>query len=137
MGAIDTCLEPDTVYDFYDGLAALLRIYDVVVRHGSPPLLAWLPRAQGYLNVALKHLPQIGGEDYARRGWAQQWRASHLLACAAPVSARWLQQQLTEECILLAAHPDFYCLRAALPEDALVVICLARHRAGRVGLFCA
>jgi len=137
MGAIDSCLEPAAVYDFYDGLAALLRICDAVGRHPTSPLSAWLPRAQGYLNVALKHLPEIGGADYARPELARQWRAADLLACATPISARWLQQQLARECAMLAAHADFHCLRAALPEAAAVVLDLAHRRAGRVGLFWA
>jgi len=137
MGAIDSCLEPAAVYDFYDGLAALLRICDVLDRYSTSPLSAWLPRAQGYLHVALKHLPEIGGEDYAQPGLAQQWRAANLLACAAPISARWLQQQLAEECAVLAAHQGFYLVCAALPEVAAAVLDLARRRAGRLGLFWA
>lgn len=135
MGAIDSCLGADAMYDFYDGLAALLRIYEAVSRQPLATLSAWLPRAQGYLNVALKHLPQIGGEDYAQPGWARQWRAANLLVCATPISARWLQQQLVAECAMLAAQEGFYCLRAALPTDTAVVLGLARQRAGRTGLF--
>ena len=138
MGAMDACLEPEAgsiVYDFYDGLAAMLRICDAVDTRSPSFLSAWMPRAQGYLNVALKHLPAIGGEDYAQPGWAQQWRAAHLLDCAAPISARWLQQQLAEECARLAAHAGFHFLREVLPADAAVVLALARRRAGRTGLF--
>lgn len=135
MGAIDSCLEPNAVYDFYDGLAALLRIYDNLRHEPCAPLATWLPRAQGYLQVALKHLPEIGGVDYAQRGLAQQWRTANLLACAAPISARWLQQQLNEECAMLVTHAGFYWLCADLPEDAAVVSDLARRRAVRLGLF--
>ena len=117
MGASASCLEPDAtsaMYDFYDGLAALLRICDVVSRQPTSSLAAWLPRAQGYLQVALKHLPEIGGADYAQRGLAQQWRTANLLGCATPISARWLQQQLRVECGMLAAHPGFHFLGGGL-----------------------
>ena len=131
MGAIDCCLQPDAhyaEYDFYDGLASLLRICDALSRQPRVPLAAWLPRAQGYLNVALKHLPDIGSADYAPRGLAAQWRTANLLACAAPISARWLQAQLALECGLLLAHQGFYFVREGLPEDAQVVIFLAQRR---------
>lgn len=138
MGALDACLEPEagyTVFDVYDGLAALLRICETVSRQPQSPLMPWLPRAQGYLNVALKHLPEIGGEDYAQRSLARQWRAADLLQRAVPVCARWLEQQLILECSILAAHPEFHLIRAALPADALAVVFLARRRAGGAGLF--
>ena len=130
MGAVDSCLEPDAgyaVYDFYDGLAALLRIYDVLNVQPLIALSTWLPRAQGYLHVALKHLPDIGGEDYAQLGLAAQWRAAKLLECAAPISARWLQTQLVVECGILVAHEHFYFLRSVLHEDTAAVIFLARR----------
>lgn len=138
MGAIDACLEPDSgyaVFDFYDGLAALLRISDAVSCQGLAPLQTWLPRVQGYLNVALKHLPEAGGADYAQSGWARQWRAAQLLLCALPVSARWLQQQLIVECGILADHPGFRYLREILPEDAAVVVFFARRGVDKRGLF--
>ena len=140
MGALAACLEPETDYaafDFYDGLAALLRIADALSHRPRSPLSDWLPRAQGYFNVALKHLPEIGGADYAQRGLARQWRAANLLRCAVPISARWLQQQLLVECSILAAHPAFYWVREALPEAAAVVDIFARRRVGRAGLFWA
>jgi len=129
MGAIDICLEPDAsyeVFDFYDGLVALLRIYDAVSRQPGAVLKGWLPRAQGYLSVALKHLPEIGGVDYAQRGLAQQWRAANLLVCAVPISARWLRRQLALECKILAEHVGFYFVRRVLPEEARVILVLAR-----------
>ncbi len=138
MDAFASCREPNVGYaafDFYDGLAALLHICDIVTDPVPSVLNAWLPRAQGYLNVALKHLPDIGGEDYTQCGLAAQWRAANLLDCAAPISGRWLQQQLIVECDILTAHPGFYYFRAALPEAAAVVVFFARQRAGISGLF--
>jgi hypothetical protein len=138
MGASASCLEPDAIsalYDFYDGLAALLRICDAVSLQPTASLAAWLPRAQGYLQVALKHLPEIGGADYAQRGLAEQWRTANLLGCAAPISARWLQQQLCVECGILAAHPGFHLLGEALPEEMATVVFCARRRADRAGIF--
>lgn len=130
MGAIDHYLMLGTTnaaHDFYDGLAALLRVCDVVSRQPLAPLASWLPRAQGYINVALKHLPAIGGADYVQRSLAAQWRAANLLACAAPICARWLQEQLAVECRILVRHPEFHFLRGVLPEDAEIVLCLARR----------
>ena len=129
MGALDTCLEPDAgyeVFDFYDGLAAVLRVYDAVSRQPGSVLWGWLPRAQGYLSVALKHLPEIAGVDYAQHGLAQQWRAANLLACAVPISARWLRRQLVLECKILAEHAGFYFVRRVLAEEARVILVLAR-----------
>jgi hypothetical protein len=140
MGASASCLEPDAtsvLYDFYDGLAVLLRICDGVSRQPTSSLAAWLPRAQGYLQVALKHLPEIGGADYAQHGLAEQWRAANLLGCAAPISARWLQQQLRVECGILTAHPGFHFLREVSPEEMAAVIFCAWRRVGRAGLFWA
>lgn len=130
MGAFDTCLDPDSghaVFDFYDGLLALLRICDALSGQSNSPLAAWLVRAQGYLNVALKHLPEIAGADFAQAGIAQQWRAAKLLKLAVPISARWLRQQLRLECKYLAAHAGFHFVSRVLPEEAWVVLVLARE----------
>lgn len=130
MGAGAVCLEPDAgydVFDFYDGLLALLRICDAVSCQPNSPLAAWLQHAQGYLNVALKHLPDIGGADFTQSDIAQQWRAANLLAHAVPISARWLRHQLRLECKSLATHTGFYFVRRVLPEEAWVVMVLARE----------
>lgn len=136
MGAIAVCLEPDAgyeVFDYYDGLLALLRICDAANCQPNSPLATWLVRAQGYLNVALKHLPEIGGADFAQSDIAQQWRSANLLAHAVPISARWLQQQLRLECKCLAAHESFYFVRRVLPEEAWVVLVLARETGDGAG----
>ena len=138
MGAIEVCRQPDAGYaefDFYDGLAALLRIADEISRQTHSPLNNWLPRGQGYLNVALKHLPEIGRVDYTQRDLAWQWRAANLLQSAVLISARWLQRELLVESGVLAAHPAFYVVRAMLPEEAVVVLYFAQRRAGDGGLF--
>jgi len=130
MGAINICLEPDAgyaVFDFYDGLLALLRICDAVSGQPNSPLAAWLVRAQGYLNVALKHMPEAAGADIAQAGIAQQWRSANLLEHAVPISARWLRQQLRLECKYLAAHAGFYFVSRVLPEEAWVVLVVARE----------
>lgn len=121
MGARDAVMQQD----FYTGLLALLRLNETLSRYPAAPLRECQPRLQGYLQVALKHLPDIGGADYALPDLAVQWRTACLLRCAVPVSARWLQSQLAVECARLVRHAGFSDVHTLWAEDAAVIQALA------------
>lgn len=119
-------------WDFYDALAAFLRIADYAQRHRGGPLAAWLPRAQGYLNVAFKHMPELGeytfSEAATTRELALQLRSAHLLRKAAVLSGMWLKSQLVAECGKLFEHPGFETMRERLPGEMKMIALVAQSR---------
>lgn len=122
-------------WDFYDALAALLRIADYAQHHRACPLASWMPRAQGYLNVALKHMPELAEYDFraaaTTRELALQLRSAHLLRKTDVLSGMWLKTQLTVECGTLHAHPGFEPMREKLPGELKIIALVAQSRAGR------
>ena len=119
-------------WDFYDALAALLRIAEFVQRQRPTLLGAWLPYAQGYLNVALKHMPQLSEYDCCEaattREFALQLRAAHLLRKSAVMSGLWLKKQLVVECGRLFEHPGYHTLREHLPGEMRMIATVAQSR---------
>lgn len=119
-------------WDFYDALAAYLRIADYAQRHGPSALSSWLPRAQGYLNVAFKHMPGLGEYDYCNvattRELALQLRAAHLLRKTAVLSGMWLKTQLVVECGKLFEHAGFGKMREQLPGEMKIIALVAQSR---------
>lgn len=117
-------------WDFYDALAAYLRIADDVQRQRSSPLRAWLPRAQGYLNVAFKHMPGLGEYDVqaptTARELALQLRAAHLLRKPGVLSGMWLKTQLVAECAKLVQHAGFESMREHMPGEAKIIKLVAQ-----------
>ena len=119
-------------WDFYDALAAFLRIAEFVQRHRSTPLGSWLPYAQGYLNVALKHMPALCEYDCCEaattREFALQLRAAHLLRKSAVLSGMWLKKQLVVECARLFEHPGYHTMRDRLPGEMRIIALVAQSR---------
>lgn len=119
-------------WDFYDALAALLRIADYAQRHRASALTPWLPRAQGYLNVAFKHMPGLGEYDFGAattaRELALQLRAAHLLRKTGVLSGMWLKAQLVVECTKLYEHPCFDKVRAQLPGEMKIIALVAQSK---------
>ena len=119
-------------WDFYVALAALLRVAEFVQRHRPMLLGAWLPYAQGYLNVALKHMPQLCEYDCCEaattREFALQLRAAHLLRKSAVMSGLWLKKQLVVECGRLIEQPGYHTLRERLPGEMRMIATVAQSR---------
>jgi hypothetical protein len=119
-------------WDFYDALAAFLRIADHAQRHRASALASWLPRAQGYLNVAFKHLPGLSEYDFCEaattRELALQLRSAHLLRKSPVLSGMWLKTQLVVECARLFEHPGFEKMREQLPGEMRIIALVARSR---------
>ena len=119
-------------WDFYDALAAFLRIADYAQRHRASSLASWLPRAQGYLNVAFKHMPGLGEYEFSEaattRELALQLRSAHLLRKSAVLSGMWLKTQLVVECRRLFEHAGFEKMRAQLPGETKIIALVAQSR---------
>jgi len=119
-------------WDFYDALAAFLRIADYVQRHRATPLASWIQRAQGYLNVALKHMPELAEYDFCEaattRELALQLRSAHLLRKTDVLSGMWLKTQLTVECKKLFTHPGYEKMREVLPGELKIIGLVAHSR---------
>lgn len=111
-------------WDFYDALAAYLRIAERV-RQGLYPLADWLPRADGYLAIAFKCLPGLAIHGFADsdtpRELATHLREEKLLDDAPMPSAKWLKEQLIMECNQLYDSEGFDELRPLLPEDTEII----------------
>ena len=120
---------------FYDALAAYLRIADYAQRHPKSALAPWLPRAQGYLHVAFKHMPGLGEYDCCEaattREFALQLRSAHLLRKTAVLSGMWLKSQLVEECGKLFAHPAYALMRERLPGEMRIIGLAAQSRTAK------
>ena len=119
-------------WDFYDALAAFLRIADYAQRHRASALTPWLPRAEGYLNVAFKHMPELSeyvfSEAATTRELAVQLRSAHLLRKANVLSGMWLKKQLVLECAKLYKHVGFKKLRDLLPGEMKIIALVAQSR---------
>lgn len=119
-------------WDFYDALAAFLRVADYAQRHRPSALTPWLPRAQGYLNVAFKHMPGLGEygfcETATTRELALQLRSAHLLRKTAVLSGMWLKTQLVVECGKLFEHAGFEKMREPLPGEMKIIALVAQSR---------
>lgn len=119
-------------WDFYDALAAYLRIADYAQRHRANALNPWLPRAQGYLNVAFKHMPGLGEYEFCEaattRELALQLRSAHLLRKTEVLSGMWLKTQLVVECGKLFEHPGFEKMREQLPGEMRTITLVAQSR---------
>lgn len=119
-------------WDFYDALAAFLRVADFVQRHRPALSTPWLPYAQGYLNVALKHMPELSEYDFdeaaTTREFALQLRGAHLLRKSTVLSGLWLKKQLVVECARLFEHPAYPTLRANLPGEMRMIAWVAQSR---------
>lgn len=117
-------------WDFYDALAAYLRIADDAQRQRSSPLVNWIPRAQGYLNVAFKHMPGLGEYDVQEattaRELALQLRAAHLLRKPGVLSGMWLKTQLVAECAKLMEHAGFEKMREQMPSETKIIKLVAQ-----------
>ena len=120
-------------WDFYDALAAFLRVADFIQRHHSAQLKPCLPYAQGYLNVALKHMPELCEYDFfeaaTTREFALQLRAAHLLRKSAVLSGLWLKKQLVVECARLFEHSANTLLHENLPGEMRMIALVAQSRA--------
>ncbi len=129
-------MQPPSTYawewDFYDALAAFLRIADYAQRHRACALAPWLPRAQGYLNVAFKHMPGLGEYDFCEaattRELALQLRSAHLLRKSAVLSGMWLKTQLVVECGRLLEHAGFEKMRELLPGETKIIAMVVQSR---------
>lgn len=119
-------------WDFYDALAAFLRIADHAQRHRASAIASWLPRAQGYLNVAFKHMPGLGEYEFSEaattRELALQLRSAHLLRKTAVLSGMWLKTQLVMECGRLFEHPGFEKMREQLPGEMKIIALVAKSQ---------
>ena len=119
-------------WDFYDALAAYLRITDYAQRDRASALTSWLPRAQGYLNVAFKHMPGLSEYEFCEvattRELALQLRSAHLLRKTEVLSGMWLKTQLVVECGKLFEHAGFEKMREQLPGEMKTIALVAQSR---------
>lgn len=111
-------------WDSYDALAAYLRIAERV-RQGAHLLPGWLPRADGYLAIALQRVPGLAGYGYAdsetAREPAARLREAKLLDNAPVLSAKWLKEQLIVECNVLYDSEGFDNLRPLMRGDTEII----------------